>query len=119
MLSIEKAAIAIAVTAVDQTATYTGEDITKDVKLADAYTLSSEDTLFDASKVTRADTTVTGKDVGNYAYGLAADQFGYSDENVTATFTVAADGKLTIGKASITVAVAAVHSAGASRMTYP
>ncbi len=106
--AITKAAITIAVAAVDQTATYTGEDITKDVKLTDAYTLSSEDALYDASKVTRADTTVTGKNVGTYEYGLTAEQFVYDDENVTATFTVAADGKLTVEKAAITIAVAAV-----------
>ncbi len=98
-LTIEKASITVAVTAVDQTATYTGEAITKDVKLADAYTLASEDSLYDASKVTRTATEVTGTNAGDYPYNLATSQFGYDDENVTATFTLAADGKLTIEKA--------------------
>lgn len=83
---------------VDQTATYTGSAITKDVKLTDAYTLASTDSLYDASKVTRTATEVTGTNAGDYPYGLATSQFGYNDENVTATFTLAADGKLTINK---------------------
>ena len=87
------------VTAVDQTATYTGEAITKDVKLADAYTLASSDALYDASNVTRTATKVTGTNAGDYPYNLAVEQFGYDDENVTATFSLEADGKLTIKKA--------------------
>ena len=107
-LKVTPAAITITVAAVDQTATYTSEPITKDVKLTDAYTLASTDALYDARKVTRTDTTVTGTTVGDYAYGLDAAQFGYDDTNVEATFVLAADGKLTITPASITITVAAV-----------
>ena len=105
-LTVTPAAITITVAAVDQTATYTGEAITKDVKLTDAYTLSSEDSLYDASKVTRTDTTVSGTTVGDYSYGLATSQFGYNDANIEATFQLAADGKLSITAATVQIPAA-------------
>ena len=75
-------------------------------KTASGYTATSENTLFDASKI-----VFTGKDsvtetaAGTYPMGLAAGQFSYNDANFEdVTFSVT-DGELKINKATLTITI--------------
>ena len=99
--TITQASIAITVTGTASSATYTGVEQTGTV----AYTLASNDALYDAAKVQFSGAaTVKGTNFGNYPYGLVASQFAYNDQNVAATFSVT-DANFTINKASIAIAV--------------
>ena len=101
VFTIEPAAITVKVTGTTSTAVYTGGEQTADV----AYTLSSEDELFDESKVSyNGPETVSGTEVDAYPYGMADSDFAYADDNIAATFKVD-DGFLRITPATITVNV--------------
>ncbi len=104
--SITKASITVTVTGTASSATYTGSEQTGTV----AYTLASEDALFDASKVSYSGVAaVTGTTVASYEYGLDASDFSYDDANIDATFDVT-DAAFTITKASITITVTGTAS---------
>jgi uncharacterized repeat protein (TIGR02543 family) len=99
--SIAPAGITVTVEGTASSAVYNGDRQTKPV----AYTLASDDALYDAAKVVYSGAeTVAGTAVGSYAYGLAASAFGYDDANVDATFAVT-DGTFEITPASITITV--------------
>ena len=98
-LRITPATITVNVTGTDVSAVYTGAEQTGAV----AYTLASESSLYNEEKVGfTGPETVAGTDAGDYAFGLAATQFSYDDDNVAATFEVA-DGTFTITPAPVTV----------------
>ena len=103
-LEVTKAAITITVAGTGSTATYTGAEQTGTV----AYTLASNDALYDESKVVfSGDATVSGTNVGDYPYGLADADFSYNDANIDATFQVTdADFSITAATATIPTALA-------------
>ena len=96
--SISAKDITVTVTGTDASRTYNGLN----QSVAVAYTAESEDVLFDASKVTFTARNVSGKNAGDYNYGLNATEFGYGDSNLNVTFNVT-DGKLTINPAELTI----------------
>ena len=100
--SIAPASITITVAGTASSAPYTGIEQTGMV----AYLLSSDDALYDASKVSYSGAaTVAGTTVGGYAYGLDSTDFAYNDDNVTATFDVT-DASFTITAATVDVPAA-------------
>ena len=109
-LEVTPASITITVAGTPSTAVYNGEN--QATNIAWTATEKTATGLFDAEKVVRdaqAATTVTGKDVDTYAYGLAASQFSYDDANVEAQFEVA-DASFAITKKAIEITVAGVNA---------
>ena len=101
--SITPASAAISIAGATGAVTYDGT-----AKSVTGYTPSSETEGFTlgAEKVSYSGTAeAAGTNVGTYPMNLDVEQFAYNDSNWNVTFTVAADGALTINKASITVAV--------------
>ena len=106
-LTITKKSIAITVVGTTDTSlVYNGAEQSVTVD-ASKYDVSSEDPLFGGTKVVRTPTVAKGTDVkADYALGLAAGQFSYNDDNVTATFSVT-DGTFAITAKPVTVTVSA------------
>ena len=97
--TITAAEITVTVMGTASSAVYTGEEQTGTV----AYTLASDSALFEEAKVVFGGVaTVAGTTAGDYAYGLAAADFSYDDQNITAMFDVT-DANFTITPAPVTV----------------
>ncbi len=101
-LTITPKAITVAVSGSTATKLYNGFD----QSFTPVLSYATPETAFDETKVTFTGTeTLTRMDVGSTLQELAPGQFSYADDNLSVTFTIAQDGKLTITMKEITVAV--------------
>ena len=101
-LKIEPAKIVITVNGHTETKTYNGQEQT-----AEGYDISCSSDLYDESKVSfSGDAVARGTEAldSKYMMELSADQFSYSDSNVSATFEIN-DGWLKITPATIRIKV--------------
>ena len=93
--TIGKKALTIAVAGVAQSPFYSGLEKKVTLEAGNGFTLSCADALYNASDVVFTTREVTRTDVGETAYGLAAGEFSYDDDNFDVTFDVT-DAKLTV-----------------------
>ncbi|MBQ3841590.1 MAG: InlB B-repeat-containing protein, partial [Ruminiclostridium sp.] len=99
-VTINPKAIAVTITGHTDSVDYDAAEHT-----VSGYDAVCTDTLYDASKIVcSVSASVTGTNAGTYPMGLSADEFGYDDNNFSATFTVT-DGQLEIKKAAINPSV--------------
>ena len=106
-LTIKKLELAISITGNNDTKNYDGAEHT-----VEGYKASCDDSLFDASKVSYSgQATASQTNVGTAQMNLDASKFSYSDVNVTATFTIAADGYMKVNPAKVTITAESANKA--------
>ena len=101
-LTVVPKTVAVTVTGETVTETYDGTTEYEATKV----TFSSEDDLFDDEKVVYTAKNATSKDIcTDKAAGYVADDFTYSDTNLTVTFTMVKDATLTVVPKTVVVTV--------------
>ena len=98
-IEITPLSVSVAVTGSTDTKTYSGSE-----QSVSGYTVEISDPLYTESDFTfTGEAAAKGTNVGTWMMGLSAGQFANTNSNFTVSFSVAADGSLTISAKDITL----------------